>query len=426
MSAYALPGSFFFPSSLDDSNDTVASRNDMAETSNSSNPSKEKDSWYTSSNDLLISIKSASIDHIRLIQGFTARRSSVSSRRSSFRDRVASLSNSLSGFSLASSFAEADEHWGEYMEEEEEEEPEQVKVDNLHTDKTKLPPSPRERKVQFQFDKLDNVVSNRRESMGSLDAAVCAASVCGEQATFPTLRGSSVHSNSQDDAIQFTLSITLNGRKYTATRALPSFVKLRKDLMQELEDKKSSPSRLQQGSGHIANDQGRKIDSLIHKDMEASRQDEEQVIIPELPIGGDAIDSDKSGGLIGMAGRGFRGLQDTVKNYCPPLEHWIRSVAALVPSSPTLANFLWEPLHTNQDSSDVTDANESSCANTSKPSHQSGGNRVSLRSSMRGSVQTLISITESADTDSDGSEVEKQVVQEESSSLDGKEEFVIS
>jgi hypothetical protein len=423
MSAYALPGSFFFPSTLEEPNSIVASsKNDLLKNVDS-NSSKEKDSWYKP-NDLLISIKSASIDHIRLIQGFTARRSSIGSRRSSFRDRVASRSNSLSGFSLASSFTEADENWGEYMEDEEEEEQQQHgQEENFYTNHSNIPTSPRQRKVQFQFDELDKAISNRRESVTSLDGTVCAASVCGEQAAFPTLRDSSVQSHSQDDAIQFTLSITLNGRKYTATRALPSFVKLRQDLLQELETKKSSPSRLQR-SGRIPNVDGKKNDSLFQPGMDALQQDNEEVVIPELPIGGNAADSDKSGGLIGMAGRGFRGLQDTVKNYCPPMEHWIRSVAALVPSSPTLANFLWEPLHcSNQDQDDVTE--DGTCASSTKPSQS--GRRVSLRNSIRGSVQTLISITESADTDSaDRSEGDKDVTPEESSRLDEKEDFVVS
>mmetsp|Transcript_17148 Transcript_17148/g.32469 ORF Transcript_17148/g.32469 Transcript_17148/m.32469 type:complete len:424 (-) Transcript_17148:1503-2774(-) len=423
MSAYALPGSFFFPSTLEETSDVVAAKNDLPDKTNSSNSNKGKEPWYNS-NDLLISIKSASIDHIRLIQGFTARRSSTSSRRSSFRDRVASLSNSLSGFSLASSFTEGDEHcWGEYMDEEEHEQ--EQEENHSYTDDSKLHSSPRERKVQFQFDEIDTDASNRRESVKSLDASFCAASVIGEQAAYPTLRESSAQSNSQDDAIQFTLSITFNGRKYTATRALPSFIKLRQDLMQELEKKKNSPSRLTRSGLSNSNvDGSRKVETSLHPDTDALHQDDREVIIPELPIGGNAIDSDTSSGLIGMAGRGFRGLQDTVKNYCPPMEHWIRSVAALVPSSPTLANFLWEPLHSNQENhDDVKD--DGSSANTLKLSQV--GNRVSLRNSMRGSVQTLISITESVDTDSDGgSEVEKDVTREDSLLSDGKEDFIVN
>lgn len=413
MSAYALPGSFFFPSNLDESNE----KDEPSKESASSSPNlKEKESWYNP-NDLLISIKSASIDHIRLIQGFTGRRSSTSSRRSSFRDRVASLSNSLTGFSLASSFTETDEHWGEYVDEDEHEE-EEVE-EHISTNHSTVPlGSPRERKVQFQFDDLEQV-SARRESVGSSGVTVCAASVNGNEAVYPTLSDSSAQNNSQDDAIQFTLSITFNGRKYTATRALPSFVKLRNDLVKEIENKKNSPNRSQRLGFSYNSDSDKEEEEEAQYDNKSNVQnDDPDVIIPELPLGVNAIDSDKSGGLMGMAGRGFRGLQETVKNYCPPMENWIRSVAALVPSSPILANFLWEPIQINPD-----ELMHDMSSDAPRSLHTS--NRSSLRNSLRGSTQTLISITESADTDSDG-DVAENDARENVGVKDGKEDFIVS
>jgi hypothetical protein len=76
-------------------------------------------------------------------------------------------------------------------------------------------------------------------------------------------------------------------------------------------------------------------------------EEEEELIIPELPIGS----SNKSQGvehgamhMMGMVGNGFRGLQEAVFAYALPMESWIRTVAALVPTSQALANFLWEPI----------------------------------------------------------------------------------
>lgn len=399
MSAYALPGSFFFPSTATVSNDDAAkSKTDQA--------AAEADTQESWSNDLLISIKSASIDHIRLIQGlaFAGRRASTSSRRS-IRDRMASLSNSLTGFSLSSSMTESDDHWGEYGYEENDndvEEEEEASAEEEPGGK---------RKVQFNFDEMDD--SSPRSSV--TDVPVCAASVTGDFAV--PASDSSVHTNAQDDAIQFTLSISFNGRKYTATRALPTFVKLRNDLMLELANRKKSTVRFQKSEYPHEESSDIFYESKEHE----AHEDEVDVVIPELPIGGDRMNDDgKSAGLIGMAGRGFRGLQDTVKQYCPPMEDWIQSVAALVPSSPSLANFLWEPLQNNQD---VTFEDMNATATAASPSSKPppSNNGKNMRNSFRNSVQTLNSITEFA-----GSESENEDEDEGDNVFfdDGKEEFL--
>lgn len=398
MSAYALPGSFFFPSTAaatetNKPNEFKVGTND--ETSSASSEatleSETQESW---SNDLLISIKSASIDHIRLIQGFTARRPSISnSNRRSIRDRMASLSNSLT-FSLSSSMTESDEHWGEYGYEEE----------YTEEESSNSPPiSPRKSKVQFNFDEMDD--ASQRGSI--TDLPVCAASVTGDCAAFP-VGDSSVHSNAHDDAIQFTLSISFNGRKYTATRALPSFVKLRNDLMLELANRKNNSVRFQSPS-----------DEDIFYESKEAHGEAEDVVIPELPIGGDQTNDGKNAGLMGMAGRGFRGLQDTVKQFCPPMEDWIQSVATLVPSSPTLANFLWEPVQNNATSDNATAASPSS-----KIPLKGNRNHLPMRNSFRNSVQTLNSITESWGESENEDEVERLPIDQACLDDDGKEEFL--
>lgn len=405
MSAYALPGSFFFPSTATVSNDdAVKSKTDQA--------ASEADTQESWSNDLLISIKSASIDHIRLIQGlaFAGRRASTSSRRS-IRDRMASLSNSLTGFSLSSSMTESDEHWGEYGYEDNDN-------DNDAEEESVEEESGGKRKPHFNFDEMDN--SSPRSSV--TDVPVCAASVTGDFAI--PASDSSARTNAQDDAIQFTLSISFNGRKYTATRALPTFVKLRNDLMLELANRKKSSVRFQTKYECPREESS---DVFYESKEHEAHEDEVDVVIPELPIGGNRMNDDgKSVGLIGMAGRGFRGLHDTVKQYCPPMEDWIQSVAALVPSSPTLANFLFEPLQNNQDVT-FEDMNATSTATaaspSSKPPPPPSSNGKNMRNSFRNSIQTLNSITEFAGFESEN-EDEDEGEGDNVFIDDGKEEFL--
>merc|ERR1712154_398571 len=98
-------------------------------------------------------------------------------------------------------------------------------------------------------------------------------------------------SSSQNEAIQFELSIRFNGRTYTATRPLQSFLTLRRDLLDEL-------SQAQQSS----------------------------TVIPDLWHHGMS--------LVGRIGCGFRGLQASVSSLRPHVESWIQTVAQAVPSSP--------------------------------------------------------------------------------------------
>jgi len=400
MSAYALPGSFFFPTTASVSNDDAAAK---LKTDQAASEADTQESW---SNDLLISIKSASIDHIRLIQGlaFAGRRASTSSRRS-IRDRMASLSNSLTGFSLSSSMTESDDHWGEYGYEENDNDAEEEESAGEE--------SGGKRNIEFDFDEMDD--TSPRSSV--TDVPVCRASFAGDFAI--PASDSSVHTNAQDDAIQFTLSISFNGRKYTATRALPTFVKLRNDLMLEVANRKKSTVRFQK-SEYPHHEESSDI-FYESKEQEAN-EEEVDVVIPELPIGGDRMNDGKNAGLIGMAGRGFRGLQDTVKQYCPPMEDWIQSVAALVPSSPTLANFLWEPLQKNEDVT-FEDMNAPSTATAAGPSSSKppSNNGKNMRNSFRNSIQTLNSIHEF-----EGSESENEDEEEDDNLFfdDGKEDFL--
>jgi len=324
MSAYALPGSFFFPATSGDSDikgtqnkNRKLNNDDFSSPMNSAKKNQRQDSWYKT-NDLFVSITSASIDHLRLIQGFTSTRSSTN-KTNIFRDKVANISNSLTGFSLSSSQHES------------------------------------------KHDSAKNSMSPSKPGQNHFSAK----------------------SSTHDEAVQFTLSISFNGREYTATRPLPSFVKLRNDLLVEVQNRKNSGTQFGNHRKH----------EIFHESKEF--EEEKDVIIPELPLGNKGANGN-TGGLVEMAGRGFRGLQETVRAYCPPMEEWIQSVAALVPTSPTLANFLWEPIQHGSNQNNKGASSDYPVKASLTPSSNS----------ILGSMQALNSIVESDGSDSDDSDAD--------------------
>jgi hypothetical protein len=121
-----------------------------------------------------------------------------------------------------------------------------------------------------------------------------------------------------DEAIEFELSISFNGRKYTAMRTMQCIVQLRDDLISEMNSKKRwLQMRSSENSFNAADDE------------------DINVQIPEIPpIAGS-----------GFVGRGFTMLHAMVTSYVPAMEGWLDSVMAIVPQdSECLMNFLWEPL----------------------------------------------------------------------------------
>lgn len=137
-------------------------------------------------------------------------------------------------------------------------------------------------------------------------------------------------STAHTDAIQFDLSISFNGRKYTATRTLPRLMKLRDDLR-----------------GEVQRRQNRWVNRRSGGFKKTSTADEEpDVTIPDIPFGPK---SEETTVLQWGNGRGFTMLQAMLQTYCPAIERWLLNVANLVPpdSSPCLTDFLWEPLGNN-------------------------------------------------------------------------------
>lgn len=99
------------------------------------------------------------------------------------------------------------------------------------------------------------------------------------------------------EALKFELSISFNGRKYTALRSVPSFEELRRDLLEEVVD---------------------------------------AVDIPELPFDEEPV----------VQGHSFSFLQGILQSYIPVVEGWLREVTKRVSpaASPSLRSFLWEPM----------------------------------------------------------------------------------
>lgn len=354
MSAYALQ---FFPQvpSFKNKNGTDSigkESKSSGENSTESHPDKiptrsqgygNSDRWCNP-NDVLISIISASIDPIRLIQAAT-----------NVRQKIVNMSSSFTGMNLTT--ADSDEQWGEYC-------------DNDGSD-TEC----------STFDSSDQDDSSSSTSSPKGSPTMAQQEVDRSK---PIVTASSAIASSHDDAIQFELCISFNGRKYNATRHLPSFIKLRNDLMAELSNIKASRERRNKRQNY----------DTYSLDKEYSFS-EEDVVIPELPIGAGK----KSGArgeleaMVGMVGSGFRGLQATVGSYKPQMESWIQAVAALVPSSPTLANFLWEPLGNGK-----KNCEESMRTEKSHGSLKMSKSRSTSKFS-RGSLTNLDSILEASDNE---------------------------
>jgi hypothetical protein len=134
------------------------------------------------------------------------------------------------------------------------------------------------------------------------------------------------HKNApHEDAIQFELTIKFNGRTYCATRTLPRIMELRNDLIREINTRRQ---RLQSKR-------------MRWQFRSANEEEDVDVTIPELP----ECDNERVA-VGGVAGRGFAMLQALLRPYCPAMERWFRNVTDLIPpnSSPSLTNFLWEPV----------------------------------------------------------------------------------
>lgn len=144
--------------------------------------------------------------------------------------------------------------------------------------------------------------------------------------------------NPHDEAIQFELSISFNGRTYTATRTLQCIIQLRNDLIREMRYRQQwLKMRRQQESLHDT--KTTPLREIVNEDDSYSMED---IDIPEIPPISTGDESSSGGGFVG---RGFTMLHTVLASYRPVMERWLRNVIAVVPQdSECLTNFLWEPV----------------------------------------------------------------------------------
>ena len=154
----------------------------------------------------------------------------------------------------------------------------------------------------------------------------------------PTVGKGSPH----DDAIAFELSISFNGRKYTATRTLQCIVELRDDLIQEMKSRRQWLSIRPAISNTFTTSPSPSIEEAGVSTASTCTSTEDVAIeIPEIP----PLVGEESMGGSGFVGRGFTMLHAMATSYVPVMERWLRSVMAIVPQdSVCLTNFLWEPI----------------------------------------------------------------------------------
>ena len=154
-----------------------------------------------------------------------------------------------------------------------------------------------------------------------------------------------------EEAIQFELSISFNGRTYTATRTLQCIIQLRNDLIREMRYRQQwlKTRRLEDQQYDVTAPPPtmtvEPLREIINED-DGACYSMEDIDIPEIPPM-NAGDGTCSGG--GFVGRGFTMLHTVLASYRPLMERWLRNVIAVVPQdSECLTNFLWEPVSSKE------------------------------------------------------------------------------
>jgi hypothetical protein len=158
------------------------------------------------------------------------------------------------------------------------------------------------------------------------------------------------------EAMEFELDISFNGRTYTATRTLPRIMQLRKDLISEIKNRRQLlrvrrlrwMKRGECTEKEVEDHDDEGTVQTVDEEDDASHFD---VQIPELPDYLEVDERSQGGGS--FAGRGFTLLHGLMRSYCPAIEGWLRSVTDLISptDSPSLTNFLWEPVSSDSSTS---------------------------------------------------------------------------
>lgn len=144
-----------------------------------------------------------------------------------------------------------------------------------------------------------------------------------------------------EEAINIDISVSFNGREYTATRTLPRILQFRCDLIEEFRARRKHRERRKKKNVS----KPPKMKELKHQsddededDVDSFKEDD----IPELP----RLSDGSSGHSTNQShGGGFAMLNALLRPYGPALERWLRNVIDVVPhDSQCLTQFLWEPL----------------------------------------------------------------------------------
>lgn len=238
------------------------------------------------------------------------------------------------------------------------------------------------------------------------------------------------HSSEEDpSAIEFELAITFQGRKYNATRAFPTFVKLRDDLLREFNDGDEGETkyglhyrrskRVGGGTKSPINVENECAKTIPGENANSRAMAKESVSVPELPRVSPESLGHGGYALSGVARSGFALLQATAQHYCPEMEHWMRQVIDTFPCSQSLSSFLWEPLSShnvgwetigegaelNEKNNSLSDMSSSakkpSMHTRSKPRSSTFSKSRLTKSKRYGSMGSLNSIDEGNDCDND-------------------------
>ena len=229
--------------------------------------------------------------------------------------------------------------------------------------------------------------------------------------------GSSSDNGDDPSAIEFELSITFQGRKYNATRAFPTFVKLREDLQKEMNSNNDRQHRSRRNCTSVSRS---KSPQFSDTDMAAAhnieKEDEGSVSVPELPRVSPEHLGHGGYALSGVARSGFALLQATAQHYCPEMENWLASVVQAFPCSQVLSSFLWEPLSSTTaqwetigeevdkglDNETTIPLNDTSSSSSKPPLHNNRSNKTktsTLQRKTHSSCGSLSSIQESPQED---------------------------
>lgn len=175
-----------------------------------------------------------------------------------------------------------------------------------------------------------------------------------------------------EDAINFEISVSFNGREYTATRTLPRILQFRYDLIEEIgarrmwrerRRKRKERNRRPSKPPRMA-----KVYDLSDDEDESSQDDsQDDNSIPELP----RLSEDAAGS------GGFTMLNALLRPYGPALERWLHSVIDIVPhDSQCLTQFLWEPLAAQAQDTSATSTASSRCHERRKTYERRGSSTL--------------------------------------------------